>query len=81
MAGLKDSKPGIAKVSIEKEEQNPLPPSADAIHLTDRVSVQAKADFTHPCPNPGSQGALSKTEFSKSPPFPSWIPPSSQVAS
>lgn len=65
MAGLRDFKPGTTKAPIEKEEQNPLPPAADAIHSRDWMSAQAQAHFIHPCPTPGSQGTLFKAEFSK----------------
>lgn len=81
MAGLRDSKPGTTKAPIEKEEQNPLPPTADAIHSRDWMSAQAQADFIHPCPTPGSRGTLFKAEFSKCPSPPSSPSPSSQVAS
>lgn len=56
MAGLRDSKPGTTKAPIEREEQNPLLPAADAIHSRDWMSEQAKADFIHPCPNPRELG-------------------------
>lgn len=39
IARLRDSKPGTTKALIEKEEQNSLPPAADAIHSRDWMSA------------------------------------------